>query len=99
MPVKRTIDYKAWPQGEDILRDPSRNRDAAFTLAERKRLGLEGLLPPGVLTLEQQVEMELEHIFSKSDSLEQYIGLIALLDRNETLFYRVLMENLERLTP
>jgi malic enzyme len=43
--------------------------------------------------------MELEHIFSKHDPLEQYIGLIALLDRNEVLFYRLLVENLERLTP
>ena len=43
--------------------------------------------------------MELEHIFSKEDPLEQYIGLTALLDRNETLFYRLLVENLERLTP
>ncbi len=43
--------------------------------------------------------MELEHIFSKSEPLEEYIGLIALLERNETLFYRVLIENLERLTP
>ena len=43
--------------------------------------------------------MELEHIFQKRDPLEQYIGLIALLDRNEVLFYRLLVENLERLTP
>lgn len=85
--------------GERILRDPTRNRDAAFTLEERKRLGLQGMLPPAVLTIQQQVEMELEHIFSKHDPLEQYIGLIALLDRNETLFYRLLVENLDRLTP
>jgi len=88
-----------WSRGEQVLRDPTLNKDAAFTRAERKRLGLEGLLPPHVLTIEQQVAMELEHIVSKSDPLEQYIGLIALLDRNETLFYRLLIENLERLTP
>src|SRR5215831_18517715 len=88
-----------WSRGEQVLRDPSRNQDAAFTRAERRQLGIEGLLPPAVLTIEQQVAMELEHIFSKSDPLEQYIGLIALLDRNETLFYRLLVENLERLTP
>lgn len=88
-----------WSRGEQILRDPARNKDAAFTLPERRRLGVEGLLPPAVLTIDQQVAMELEHIFSKSDPLEQYIGLIALLDRNETLFYRLLVENLERLTP
>ncbi len=88
-----------WSPGEHVLRDPAQNKDAAFTRPERRRLGIEGLLPPAVLTLEQQVAMELEHIFSKSDPLEQYIGLIALLDRNETLFYRLLVENLERLTP
>lgn len=88
-----------WSDGEQLLRDPARNKDAAFTTEERRHYGLEGLLPHAVLTLEQQVAMELEHIFSKSEPLEQYIGLIALLDRNETLFYRLLIENLERLTP
>src|SRR5580765_6854595 len=86
-------------RGEWILRDPSHNRDAAFSTQERAILGLAGLLPPAILTIEQQVAMELEHIFSKSEPLEQYIGLIALLERNETLFYRLLIENLERLTP
>ena len=61
-----------WSRGEQVLRDPTLNKDAAFTAAERKRLGLEGLLPSHVLTLEQQVAMELEHIFLKSDPLEQY---------------------------
>jgi malic enzyme len=88
-----------WSRGEQILRDPSQNQDAAFTQAERRQLGVEGLLPPAVLTIQQQVAMELEHIFSKRDPLEQYIGLIALLDRNEVLFYRLLVEHIDRLTP
>ena len=88
-----------WSRGEQILRDPSQNKDVAFTQAERRQLGIEGLLPPAVLTIQQQVAMELEHIFSKHDPLEQYIGLIALLDRNEVLFFRLMVENLERLTP
>ena len=88
-----------WSRGEQMLRDPSQNKDVAFTRAERRKLGIEGLLPPAVLTIQQQVAMELEHIFQKRDPLEQYIGLIALLDRNEVLFYRLLVENLERLTP
>jgi malic enzyme len=82
-----------------VLRDPSLNKDLAFTVSERKRLGIQGCLPSAVLSIEQQVQVELEHIFSKRDPLEQYIGLSALLDRNETLFYRLLVENLERLTP
>jgi malic enzyme len=98
MKRRPTFNFR-WSHGEQVLRDPAQNKDAAFTLAERRRLGIEGLLPEAVMTIEQQVAMELEHIFSKSDPLEQYIGLIALLDRNETLFYRLLVENLERLTP
>lgn len=97
--MKKTMPGVRWSDGEQLLRDPARNKDAAFTMEERRQLGLEGLLPASVLSLEQQVAMELEHIFSKSEPLEQYIGLIALLDRNETLFYRLLIENLESLTP
>src|SRR6478672_5688571 len=88
-----------WSRGEQILRDPLQNKDAAFTAVERARLDLAGLLPAAVLTIEQQVAIEMEHILSKSQPLEQYIGLIALLERNETLFYRLLVENFERLTP
>lgn len=87
------------PRGEAVLRDPVRNRDAAFTHAERVALGLEGLLPPAVLTLDQQVKMEYQRILQKTEPLEQYIGLIALLDRNETLFYRLMTEHMDRLTP
>lgn len=87
------------PRGEALLRDPALNRDAAFTHAERRALGLQGLLPHAVLTLEQQVEMELQKIIAKTDPLERYIGLVALLDRNETLFYRLLIEHMDELTP
>lgn len=86
-------------RGEAILRDPMRNKDAAFTLEERRRLGVDGLLPPAVQTIEQQVATALGHILSKSEPLEKYIGLIALMDRNETLFYRLLLENLETFAP
>src|SRR6187401_2217301 len=86
-------------RGEQILRDPLQNKDTAFTHEERAKLGLAGLLPPAVLTIEQQLAIEVEHVLCKSEPLEQYIGLIALLDRNETLFYRLLTENIERLAP
>jgi len=104
VPVLRVMSHKEkfnvhWSRGEQVLRDPTQNKDAAFTHAERARLGIQGMLPPAVQTIEQQVAMELERIFVKHDPLEQYIGLTALLDRNETLFYRLLAENLERLTP
>ena len=96
---RKTDSTARWSRGEQMLRDPAQNKDLAFTNAERRRHGIEGLLPHAVLTIQQQCATELEHIFSKHDPLEQYIGLIALLDRNETLFYRLLVENLERLTP
>jgi malic enzyme len=86
-------------RGEAILRDPTRNKDAAFTPDERRCLGVDGLLPPAVQTIEQQVETSLGHIMNKSEPLEKYIGLMALMDRNETLFYRLLLENLETFAP
>jgi malic enzyme len=87
------------PSGAALLGDPLYNKDAAFSLAERAAFGLDGLLPSAVFTIEQQEAIELEHLAAKPDPLEKYIGLIALLNRNQTLFYRVLLNNLEKLAP
>jgi malic enzyme len=85
--------------GIELLEHPLLNKDTAFTEIERDRFALRGLLPDRVLTIEQQVHVEIAKIRRKEDPLERYIGLAALQDRNETLFYRVLVEHLEELMP
>ncbi len=86
-------------RGHALLADPLLNKDGAFSEQERHSLGLLGLLPPGITTIDQQVQLELEHMRRKPDDLEKYIGLVALQDRNETLFFRLLAEHLEECAP
>jgi malate dehydrogenase (oxaloacetate-decarboxylating) len=74
-------------------------KEFAFPIEERDAFKLRGLLPDRVLTIEEQVELELEHLRVKTDPLEQYIGLASLQDRNATLFYRLLSEHLEEFLP
>ena len=88
----------AW-RGAALLGQPIRNKGSAFTADERAALGLEGLLPAAVSTMEQQARRVLENLARKTDPLEQYIGLASLQDRNEHLFYRVLCDNLEAFLP
>jgi malic enzyme len=86
-------------RGSELIAHPLLNKDTAFTEAERDRFALRGLLPPRVSTMDEQLALELEHVRRKSDDLERFIGLAALQDRNETLFYRLLLDHLEEFLP
>src|SRR6185369_617361 len=85
------------PAAVDPLRNPALNKGTAFTAAERDALGLHGLLPPRICTLDEQIVRALENLRRKESPLEKYIFLTALQARNQTLFYRVLVDHLEEL--
>jgi len=88
-----------FPRGAALLRDPTLNKGTAFTLRERDALGLRGLLPPHVITQEDQVHRVLENFRRLDSDLSRYILLEALHDRNEALFFRVITENPDEMMP
>ena len=87
------------PTGVDLLHEATLNKGTAFIEEERQALGLEGLLPPYVNSLETQVIRVMENFHKKPSDLEKYIYLMSLLGRNETLFYRVVMDKIEEMMP
>jgi len=91
--------YEVYLRGLQLLTDPLLNKASCFTEEERITLKLDGLLPHGVSRIEDQVERCREAYRPKPDDLERYIYLQGLLNRNETLFYRLLTENLEEMVP
>ena len=82
-----------------LLTDPLLNKGTAFTEAERDALGLRGLLPPRVFPLEEQLHRTLAALRRKTEPIEKYIYLVNLQNRNEVLFYRLVMEHLEEIVP
>jgi malate dehydrogenase (oxaloacetate-decarboxylating) len=82
-----------------LLNSPTYNKGTAFTEEEREHLGLNGLLPPHVETLDQQVRRAYEAFKNKDDDLERHIYLRALQDTNEVLFYRLVVDHLEEMMP
>ena len=86
-------------RGLELLRNPLLNKGTAFTEAERDKLGLRGLLPPKVHTMEEQVQRVMGNYRRRGDDLDRYLFLTDLQDRNETLFYRVIIDNLEEMMP
>jgi malate dehydrogenase (oxaloacetate-decarboxylating)(NADP+) len=85
--------------GVDLLHDPTLNKGTAFTEEERDKLALRGLLPPRIFTGEEQSKRILENFHNKTNDLEKYIYMVALQDRNETLFYRTVIDNVEEIMP
>lgn len=90
---------KQLPRGAALLRDPTLNKGMAFTARERDALGLRGLLPPHVLTQDEQVARVLENFRRLSSPLEQYVLLAALQERNEALFFRVVSDHPDEMMP
>jgi malate dehydrogenase (oxaloacetate-decarboxylating) len=88
-----------FPSGMDLLNRQGLNKGTAFTEEERSALGLHGLLPPQVETLDQQAVRAYEAYQRKDDDLERHIYLRALQDTNEVLFYRLLLDHIEEMTP
>ncbi len=86
-------------RGMDLLEMPLLNKGTAFTHSERTALGLHGLLPPQVESLNQQVVRAYEAFRRKTDDLERHIYLRALQDTNEVLFYRLLHDHMEEMMP
>jgi malate dehydrogenase (oxaloacetate-decarboxylating)(NADP+) len=88
-----------FPRGAALLRDPALNKGTAFTETEREALGLRGLLPPHVSTQAVQAERVLENFHRLQSPLAKYILLEALLDRNEALFFRVIIDHPDEMMP
>src|ERR1700740_1196706 len=87
------------PRGMDLLDTPTLNKGTAFTEERRTEFGLRGLLPPYVETLDEQAIRAYEAFRGKDSDLERHIYLRALQDTNEVLFYRLLVDHIEEMTP
>ena len=86
-------------RGLDLIRDPMLNKGSAFSEKEREEFNLYGLVPPHVSTFEEQIQRVTENYRRKDTDIGKYIFLEALHDRNEILYYALLLRNLEELTP
>lgn len=98
-PVSARTHDEDFPRGMDLLHDPHLNKGSAFTAAERDQLGLRGLLPPRPASVEEQVARVMANFRAKPDDLERYIFLASLHERNETLFFRAVIDHIEEIMP
>ncbi len=93
------IGLSDFPSGTALMNKPLLNKGTAFSREEQDALGLRGLLPPRIFGMEAQLTRALMQFRAKSSDLDKYIFLISLQQRNETLFYRLLLDNLEEMMP
>ena len=98
-PAKPSSQPSDSPRGMALLRDPLLNKGTAFTEAERDALGLRGLLPAHVLSMDEQVARVMTNLRGLPSDLEKYIALNSLHDRNEALFFRVVCDNIDEIQP
>lgn len=85
--------------GKALLIDPAQTKSTAFTRDEREKYGLRGLLPYDVASIHKQIDRVLGSVRSKSTAIEKYIFLNALLERNQRLFYRTMIDHMEEIMP
>ena len=86
-------------RGHEILNNPFKNKGTAFTQEERQELGLVGLLPPYVQTLEEQAAQTYAHMHQKGSDLEKRLFLMEIFNTNRTLFYYLFSQHLEEFNP
>jgi len=86
-------------RGQALMTDPVLNKGTAFTHEERAAFGIQGLIPPSICAIEKQLERVYENYRLQPGDFDRYLYLVALQDRNETLFYRLLSEHVEEMTP
>ncbi|MHC4133963.1 MAG: NAD-dependent malic enzyme [Planctomycetota bacterium] len=86
-------------RGTDLKTDPVLNKGTCFPIDERKLFGLEGLLPPQVSSPEGQQERAYNNYLASGDDIRRYVFLSALQDRNETLFYRLVLDHIDEMAP
>ncbi|XP_053737358.1 NADP-dependent malic enzyme [Synchiropus splendidus] len=96
---KKTSFVYTKKRGFDVTRNSHLNKGMAFSLEERLQLGIHGLLPPCFISQDVQLLRVLKNYDMKKDDLDRYVYLMALQDRNEKLFYRVLLSDIERFMP
>lgn len=98
-PASGKVYWEVEKRGEDLLEDPFLNKGTAFTAEERRELLLDGLLPPGIATEAEQRARVYENFRRGPDEVQRYLFLAGLQDRNETLFYRLLLDHIEEMLP